>query len=151
MDLSIGIISAGSLYRAASNRQSEEVLYFYVALGCALGGVCRFLCVSLVTRYAGDAFPWGTLIVNLIGSFFLGAIFGSGLLANGAEGAQLQAFAGIGYCGGLTTFSAFSLQNYSLLSQNAVGKLSVNILSTVVGCLVAAAGGFALMERWAAG
>lgn len=127
------------------------MLYLYVALGCALGGVCRFLGMSLVSRYAGDAFPWGTLIVNLVGSFLLGAILGSGLLANGAEGAQLQAFAGIGFCGGLTTFSTFSLQNLSLLSRNARGKLAANILCSVVGCLLAAAGGYALMEGWAAG
>ena len=128
------------------------VLYLYVALGAALGGVCRYLGMSLVSRWAGESFPWGTLLVNLLGSFLLGAILGADVLvADGGVGpTRLEAFAGVGFCGGLTTFSTFSLQNLSLLSKGERGKLAGNLVVTVGGCLLAAAGGYALMEGWAA-
>jgi len=107
--------------------------------------------MSLVSRWAGESFPWGTLLVNLTGSFLLGAILGGDVLvADGGVGpTRLEAFAGIGFCGGLTTFSTFSLQNLSLLSRGERGKLAGNMVVAVGGCLLAAAGGYALMEGWA--
>lgn len=128
------------------------VLYLYVALGAALGGVCRYLGMSLVSRWAGESFPWGTLLVNLLGSFLLGAILGGDVLVadGGAGPTRLEAFAGAGFCGGLTTFSTFSLQNLSLLSRGERRKLAGNMVVTVGGCLLAVAGGYALMEGWVA-
>ena len=128
------------------------MLYLYVALGAALGGVCRYLGMSLVSRWAGESFPWGTLLVNLLGSFLLGAILGGDVLvADGNMGsARSEAFAGVGFCGGLTTFSTFSLQNLSLLSQRERGKLAGNLVATVGGCLLAVAGGYALLEGFVA-
>lgn len=130
---------------------SLPVIYIYVALGAALGGVCRYLGMSLVGRWAGESFPWGTLLVNLLGSFLLGAILGAdALVVDGSMNpARVEAFAGVGFCGGLTTFSTFSLQNLNLLSRGARGKLAANILISVGGCLLAVAGGYALMEGWA--
>lgn len=103
-----------------------------------------------ISRCLGDAFPWGTLGVNLLGSFLLGVVFGSGIApeAETPLSAQWQAFAALGFCGGLTTFSTFSLQNLSLLSAQSWGKLVTNIVGSVVLCLLATAGGYALMERW---
>ena len=128
------------------------VLYLYVALGAALGGVCRYLGMSLVSRWAGESFPWGTLLVNLLGSFLLGAILGADVLVveGGVGPTRLDAFAGVGFCGGLTTFSTFSLQNLSLLSKGERGKLAGNLVVTVGCCVLAAAGGYALMEGWVA-
>ncbi|MFU8847321.1 MAG: fluoride efflux transporter FluC [Opitutales bacterium] len=124
------------------------MLFLLTALGCALGGVVRYLCLLGLQRWLGEAFPWGTLGVNLLGSLLLGAILGSGLSpeANAPFSAPLHAFAAFGFCGGLTTFSTFSLQNLSLLSAGAKGKLVVNILGSVVLCLIAATAGYALME-----
>lgn len=127
------------------------MVFVYVALGAGLGGVCRYLGMSLITRWAGDRFPWGTLLVNLSGSFLLGAMLGSEtwVAASGGDFGQLKALAGIGFCGGLTTFSTFSLQNMGLLSAGARGKLALNIAVSVGGCVLAVASGYLLMKGWA--
>ncbi|PXA03242.1 fluoride efflux transporter CrcB [Coraliomargarita sinensis] len=132
--------------------QAGCVLFLLTALGCALGGVTRHLCTAGFTRLMGERFPWGTLFVNVLGSFLLGVILGAGIsMEEGALSfARLHAFLGIGFCGGLTTFSTFSLQNLSLLSKRGKGALAVNILANVALCLLVAAAGYALSERWTA-
>jgi CrcB protein len=105
-----------------------------------------------ISKFLGEKFPWGTLCVNVLGSFLLGAILAAGSLSEG-EGfsfASMQAFLGVGFCGGLTTFSTFSLQNLSLLSQRGRLALAANILASVGLCLLAVAAGYSVMERWAA-
>ncbi len=118
-------------------------------IGCALGGVARYLCMTGVSRWLGAAFPWGTLCVNVIGSFLLGLVLGSGIrLPEGSASAeQLYAFMAVGFCGGLTTFSTFSFDNFNLLSSGSRWKLAVNILLNVGLCLLAVVAGYALMER----
>jgi len=140
------------LYTLEFLGQSSAVLFLLTAVGCALGGVARYLCMIGVSRWMGDAFPWGTLCVNLLGSFLLGVVLGSGIAPSGSTPSfeQMHAFAAVGFCGGLTTFSTFSLQNLSLLSAQSRRKLVANIFGSVVLCLLAAAAGYALMGRWAA-
>jgi CrcB protein len=105
-----------------------------------------------MARLCGEEFPWGTLCVNVVGSFLLGAILGAGVVPS--EGAvafeRLHAFAAVGFCGGLTTFSTFSLQNLSLLSARGRGALALNVLASVGLCLLVALAGYALLERWTA-
>jgi len=116
----------------------------YVAMGCALGGVVRYLCAAAVRRRCGDAFPWGTLLVNLAGSFLLGALFALEL-TGGLEPdvwGPLWTFAGIGFCGGLTTFSTFSQENLVLLSRGARVPLALNLGVSVLAGLLAAVGGY---------
>lgn len=118
-----------------------------------MGGVVRYLCMLGLNRWLGEAFPWGTLCVNLLGSCLLGALMGSDMIAAGNPSGlhpPLHAVAAIGFCGGLTTFSTFSLQNLSLLSSGSRAKLAANITGNVLLCLVAAAAGYACMERWGA-
>lgn len=126
------------------------MLFLLTAVGCAFGGVARYLCMVGVNRYLSEAFPWGTLCVNLLGSFLLGVVLGSGMAVDVATPSfeQLHAFAAVGFCGGLTTFSTFSLQNLSLLSTQSRVKLAANIFGSVLLCLLATAAGYALMERW---
>ena len=120
------------------------MLFVLVALGCGFGGVCRYLGMTAINRRVGEAFPWGTLVVNVIGSFFLGIILGSGL----GESEASIAFLGIGFCGGLTTFSTFSLQNLTLLSKQEKGKLAVNIGGSVLLCVGLVWLGFVVSERF---
>ena len=121
------------------------------AAGCALGGVCRYLGMTLVARLLGERFPWGTLAVNAVGSFLLGLLLAlvagveSGWLAS--DGAQV--FAMIGFCGGLTTFSTFSLQTFSLVSEQAWGKALANVLASVLLCVFCVVSGYAIGEGWA--
>lgn len=105
-----------------------------------------------MARLLGEEFPWGTLFVNVLGSFLLGLVLGAGIVpTGGALGFErFHAFAAAGFCGGLTTFSTFSLQNLSLLSQRGKVAFTVNVLASVGLCLLVATAGYALSERWTA-
>lgn len=124
------------------------MLFIFVGFGCALGGLCRYALGGWLDRRVGSALPWGTLTVNLLGSFLLGTVFGLTTSGTTSGSVPAQAFFGIGFCGGLTTFSAFSLQNLDLLARGAKGCLVANILFSLVGCLLSALAGYALAERW---
>ena len=109
------------------------VTYLFVALGGALGSVGRFWLNSLVTARTSDGFPWGTLLINVLGSFAIG------LLAALVPAAQDSArkFLMVGICGGFTTFSAFSLQTLELAQRGEWLRAGGNILGSVVLCLLA--------------
>jgi len=123
-----------------------------IALGGALGGVTRYLCAVGVSRYVGESFPWGTLFVNGLGTFLLGALMGAGVVQAEQESfyGQLYGFAAVGFCGGLTTFSTFSLQTLSLTSKGQTARAALNILGSVGLCLLCGVAGFALMKGWGA-
>jgi CrcB protein len=111
--------------------------YLLVALGGALGSVARYGVNDLVVRWLGGKFPWGTLLVNISGSFAIG-LFAS--LAGGASGwlvsPAARTFLMAGFCGGFTTFSAFSLQTLDLARQGAWLYAGLNILGSVALCLL---------------
>ena len=114
--------------------------YFWIALGGALGSVGRFWCNGLVSEKSGATFPWGTLIVNVVGSFIIGVI-GAVASPEGRLNPQSRAFATqffmIGICGGYTTFSSFSLQTLNLLREREWLCAGGNVLLSVVLCMIA--------------
>ncbi|NBB79132.1 MAG: hypothetical protein GVY36_06745 [Verrucomicrobia bacterium] len=124
------------------------MLFLFVMLGCALGGVVRSIGAGLITRFCGERLPWGTLGVNLLGSFLLGLLLGWGSLASAGwlAGDGGFAFAGIGFCGGLTTFSTLSLQSFALVSERAWGRALANLLGSVILCLLCVVSGYAIGE-----
>lgn len=90
----------------------NPLAYIWVGLGGALRSMARLGLGLAVTRLWGNAFPWGTLIINVLGSFVIG-FFGT-LTLNGGPlpaSADLRLFVMVGICGGFTTFSSFSLQD----------------------------------------
>lgn len=113
------------------------VAYLWVALGGALGSVARFWLSGVAARQFGETFPWGTLIVNVTGSFAIG-FFGT---LTGPDGRWLvpgwfrQPFFMTGLCGGYTTFSSFSLQTLNLLQNGEWGPAAGNVLGSVGLCL----------------
>ena len=112
--------------------------YLWVALGGALGSVSRFWLSGVVARHFGETFPWGTLVVNVTGSFVVG--FFAALTA--PEGRWLvspstRTFLIIGICGGYTTFSAFSLQTLNLARDGELLYAAGNVIFSVVLCLIA--------------
>lgn len=84
-----------------------------VATGGALGALGRYLLAGAVQRAAGDAFPWGTLSVNILGSLLLGILFG--LVERGSFAPEFQALLAVGLLGSFTTFSTFSLESLTLI------------------------------------
>ncbi len=114
------------------------MLYFWVILGSALGGGARFAVSGLVAAHFGETFPWGTLIVNVSGSFIIGffsTLTGpDGRVFVGSEGRQ---FVMTGLCGGYTTFSSFSLQTLNLVRDGEMALAGGNIGLSFLLCLVA--------------
>ena len=100
----------------------------------------------MIARFFGESLPWGTLVVNAMGSFLLGLFLGSGLIAKELWLSSNGAFVlvALGFCGGLTTFSTFSLQTFSLISKQAWGKALANILGSVLLCIFCLLGGYAM-------
>jgi fluoride exporter len=117
-----------------------NLAYLWVALGGALGSVSRYWINGLVSDKAGGTFPWGTLVINVGGSFVIGVI---GALASpeGRMDSPARQFATqflmIGVCGGYTTFSSFSWQTLKLMQEEEWLYAGGNILLSVVLCLIA--------------
>jgi CrcB protein len=112
--------------------------YVWIAIGSALGGVARFWCSGVIARTIGETFPWGTLVVNIIGSFIIG--FVATLTAPDGRlfiGSTARQFIMIGFCGGYTTFSSFSIQTLNLMNDGEWLYAGANITLSVVLCLVA--------------
>ena len=112
--------------------------YLYVALGGALGSVARFWLTALATAILGPQFPWGTILINVLGSFVIG-FYATFTGPNGRAVASFgaRAFVMVGICGGFTTFSAFSLQTLELARQNHWLQAGGNIALSVAFCLLA--------------
>jgi CrcB protein len=112
--------------------------YLWIAIGSALGGIARFWCSGVAARLIGETFPWGTLIVNILGSFVIG-FFGTLTGPDGRVfvGTTARQFVMIGLCGGFTTFSSFSLQTLALMNDGEWAAAGGNIVGSVVLCLAA--------------
>ena len=110
----------------------------YVALGSALGGVCRYL-VSLALN-APKGFPWGTFAVNVAGALAIGLL--SGWLAKGDHAAAIRLFAVVGFCGGFTTFSTFSNEAFRMLESAQWAQAAAYVGGSVLAGLAAVALGY---------
>jgi len=113
-------------------------LYLWIALGSGLGGVARFALSGLVAQHFGETFPWGTLIVNVSGSFVIG-LFSTLTDPEGRlfVGATSRQFVMTGILGGFTTFSSFSLQTLSLARDGEWLRAGGNAVASVALCLFA--------------
>jgi CrcB protein len=118
--------------------------YLLVMVGSALGGVLRYAITRAMIPPAGG-FPFGTLLINVLGSFVIG-YFGTLTLQTGKYPASdnLRLFVMIGICGGFTTFSSFSLQTFDLMRSGAWPRALANVVLSVVLCIAAVAAGHAL-------
>lgn len=107
----------------------------FIAVGGAAGALARFGLSKTVYAVFGTTFPWGTLVVNAIGSLLIGLL--SVLFTSRYPvSAELKAGLLVGLLGALTTFSTFSLETFGLLEQGAVGRALLNVLANVMLCLL---------------
>lgn len=114
------------------------MIYLWVAVGSAIGGVGRYWLSGVIARAFGESFPWGTLLVNVSGSFLIGFI----ATISDPDGrlflsSATRQFLMIGICGGYTTFSSFSIQTLNLVQDGQWISAGGNIAGSVVLCLLA--------------
>ncbi|SNB65394.1 CrcB protein [Arboricoccus pini] len=106
-----------------------------------MGTLARYA-ISVLTLPISRDLPWGTIVINITGSFIIG-LFGTLTLAQGrfpvSENTRL--FVMVGVCGGYTTFSSFSLQTLDLLRSGAIARAALNIVASVALCIGAVASG----------
>lgn len=119
--------------------------YIWIAIGSALGGAARYWCSGLTARLIGETFPWGTFVVNVVGSFVIG--FFSTLTGPDGRvyvGTLPRQFVMVGICGGFTTFSSFSLQTLTLMNDGEWLRAGGNIGLSVFCCMVSVLAGHLL-------
>lgn len=111
--------------------------YIMVAVGGAIGTLARYWFAAFMVTLVGPSFPWGTLIINIVGSFAIG-VFATwtqpGAIFHMSH--QMALFTMVGLCGGFTTFSSFSLQTLDLMRGKQVLHAIGYVVSSVVFCLV---------------
>ena len=108
-----------------------------IALGGGIGSVSRYLVTIWAAERFGSAFPYGTLLVNVAGSFIIG-LFMTLFLERIELDPQWRLFIAVGFLGGLTTFSSFSYESLTLLSEGNLAGAGLNIMGSVVVGVVCA-------------
>lgn len=122
--------------------------YLLVMLGGALGAAARHFVSRALLALWGPHFPWGTLAVNLVGGFAMGLLAAS-LPRLGLASDPWRLLLGVGVLGGFTTFSAFSLDVVLMLERGAWAPALGYVLASVIGAVLALAGGMALARSLA--
>jgi CrcB protein len=118
----------------------------YVFIGGGLGSLVRFLLGKWLNAFHNSTFPFGTFTINIIACFVLGFIIGL------ADHKQLlspatRLFWAVGFCGGFSTFSAFTSESLSLIQQGQNSTMLLYVLFSVIVCLTATFGGLFIAER----
>lgn len=109
-----------------------------VAIGGALGSLARFWLAAVGTALTGPRFPWGTLLINILGSFVIGLVAALTLTPHRVGmHPDIRVFLMVGVCGGFTTFSAFSLQTLELLQSGDTWPAIGYVAASVALCLAA--------------
>jgi CrcB protein len=119
------------------------MMLLYVGIGGALGSILRFLTMKLTTQWVGVGFPYGTLVVNILGSLAMGLLIGWS--AHKAQLSQeLRTFVAVGVLGGFTTFSTFSLDVVTLFERGGqwqallyvCASVTFSVLALMLGILI---------------
>ena len=124
-------------------------LLLFVAAGGAVGSVGRYLTMSLVGQGLGIQYPFGTLVVNVLGAFFLGSLVEIMALA-WSPSEEIRAFMAIGLLGGFTTFSTFSMDMFYLMESGHTLGTGIYVASSVMFSVLAFKGGLVLFRYFLA-
>jgi fluoride exporter len=114
----------------------------WVCLGSALGGGARYLLSLAALQWLGSGFPFGTLVVNVLGSFLIGLVMTVGIETT-LLSPTARLFIATGVLGGLTTYSTFNYETLGLASEGDWLRAALNLAATVAACLIAGALGLA--------
>ena len=114
---------------------------WYVAVGSAVGGVCRFLLTAIIQQRTGGTFPLGTLLINITGAFVLGFLIRYAV-ATPALTPELRALLTTGFCGGYTTFSTFSFETATLIEEAQYQRAALYVFLSVTVALIGTFAGF---------
>ena len=120
--------------------------YVLIAIGGAGGAVTRFALDSWVSARVGGDFPWGTLLINVSGSFVLGLLFAL-TIERGVLSPELRAPLMIGFLGAYTTFSTWMLESWRLVEDGAVLAAMLNVGGSVVLGMAAVIAGLAIGRK----
>jgi len=106
------------------------MIYLWIGLGSALGGMARYACQVWATRWISDTFPWGTFLVNILGCSIIGFFAAFNVRA------PIRQFVMVGILGGYTTFSSFGLETLNLARDGQWTKVAGYVLGSLVFCLL---------------
>lgn len=120
--------------------------YLSVALGGAIGAMLRYFISDMAIKLLGKGFPFGTLIVNILGSLLMGVLYGL-IEKEIIAVTPAKTLVGIGFLGALTTFSTFSMDSLLLLQQGHYMKMAFNVTLNVVTCIFMAWVGLCLIMQ----
>lgn len=118
----------------------------YVGIFGGLGCVTRFLVSGWTHQLCGRSLPYGTLLVNVVGSFLLGLLLTSGLRGT-LLSPELRTGVAVGFLGGFTTFSTFSYETIRLIDEGSLWQAGANILLNLLLCLLAALFGLLIARQ----
>jgi CrcB protein len=118
------------------------LLAILVGLAASVGALARYLLDQAVAGRTKSAFPWGTWVINVSGSFILGLI--TGLALHHGLNAHVVSVLGTGICGGYTTFSTFNFETIRLTEEGSLVTAASNIAGSIAAGLLAAAAGLGL-------
>src|SRR5919109_2549304 len=119
--------------------------FVWICIGGAAGTGARYLIALWAAQRFGSAFPYGTLIVNLVGCFAIAAVMHTAAALSWS--ATLRSAITIGFIGGLTTYSSFNYETTRLLEEGALGAAAANVALTVLGGFIAGWGGLICARR----
>ena len=122
----------------------EMKLILAIGAGSFIGGVCRYLLSILIHSKTTTHFPLGTLTVNLIGCFFIGIVIG--FFDKGLVSHEWKLFLATGILGGFTTFSAFSIETFSLFREGNFGYALLYLFASVLMGLLATYVGYLIVK-----
>lgn len=118
---------------------------FIIGAGGFLGSISRYGITLLTTKLWGSGFPWGTISVNIIGSFLIGIVYGMAV-HNDWLSADLRLFLAIGFCGSFTTFSTFSYDIIQLLNTGHFIYTTLYIAGSILAGILAVYAGIGVFK-----
>ncbi|CAN5405935.1 fluoride efflux transporter CrcB [soil metagenome] len=120
--------------------------YLLVFIGGGLGSLARYALGNTLLKYIHSIFPWSTLTINILASFILGLLAGFMFLSPGQNDTQ-RLLLGVGFCGGFSTFSTFTLESFELIKDGNIGTALLYMFASIAVCLLAFYAAYALMKN----